>query len=94
MKKERWYKKISNWLIIIASIILIPILIMNLTIMYQAKTNEDVVPSVFGYKPFIVLSGSMESEIHKGDLVVVKTIDPTKLQEEDIIFPLSSYSAF
>lgn len=85
MKKERWYKKISNWLIIIASIILIPILIMNLTIMYQAKTNEDVVPSVFGYKPFIVLSGSMETEIHVGDLIFTKEVNPENLKLEDVI---------
>ena len=85
MKKERWYKKISNWLIIIASIILIPILIMNLTIMYQAKTNEDVVPSVFGYKPFIVLSGSMETEIHVGDLILTKEVNPENLKLEDVI---------
>lgn len=85
MKKERWYKKISNWLIIVASIILIPILIMNLTIMYQAKTNEDVVPSVFGYKPFIVLSGSMETEIHVGDLILTKEVNPENLKLEDVI---------
>lgn len=85
MEKGKWYKKISNWLIIVACIILIPILIFNLAIMYQANTNKDEVPSVFGYKPFIVLSGSMETEIHQGDLIITKNIDPEKLVVDDVI---------
>lgn len=85
MEKGKWYKKISNWLIIIACVLLIPILIFNLAIMYQANTNKDEVPSVFGYKPFIVLSGSMETEIHKGDLIITKNIDPEELKVDDVI---------
>lgn len=83
--KEKKTSKIGTILSIIVCSILAILLLFNLSIIIQAKVNKDKVPSVFGYKPFIVLSGSMESEIHKGDLVVVKTIDPTKLQEEDII---------
>lgn len=84
-KTKKWYRSISNWLIIIACVVLIPILAMNLYIMFQAKTNEDVVPSVFGYKPFIVLSGSMEVEIHRGDMIITKVIDPASLVVDDII---------
>ncbi len=82
---KKWYKKISNWLIIVACIILVPILLVNIWIMIQAKTNEDEIPSVFGYKPFIVLSGSMETEIHKGDLIITKIVDPEKLKVNDVI---------
>lgn len=85
MKKGKWYKRVSNWLIIVACIVLVPILILNLAIMYQANTNKDEVPSVFGYKPFIVLSGSMESKIHKGDLIITKIIDPATLETDDVI---------
>ncbi len=86
MKEDKkWYKSINNWLIILACIILIPILLINLYIMFQSATNNDKIPSVFGYKPFIVLSGSMESEIFKGDLVVTKIIDPETLKIEDVI---------
>ena len=53
--------------------------------MFQAKTNEDAVPSIFGYKPFMVLSGSMETEIRKGDLIITKIVDPTTLKKEDVI---------
>lgn len=86
MKNEkRWYQSVSNWLVIIACVVLIPILLMNLVIMFKANTNKDEVPSVFGYKPFIVLSGSMETEIHKGDLIITKITDPKALKVNDII---------
>ncbi len=58
---------------------------MNVFIMFQSTTNKDKVPSVFGYKPFIVLSGSMEGKIHKGDLIITKMIDPNVLKTGDII---------
>lgn len=83
--KKKWYKSVSNWIVIVACIILIPILLINLSIMFQAQTNKDAVPSVFGYKPFIVLSGSMESEIFRGDLVITKIIEPEDLKKDDVI---------
>lgn len=77
--------KRSKILTILAVIILVPIILINLSIIIQANTDKDKVPSVFGYKPFIVLSGSMESSILKGDLVIVKITDPTTLEVDDII---------
>lgn len=88
MKKgetKKWYKSFSNWLILIAVIVLVPIIIMNVSIMIQAKKNKDVVPSVFGIKPFMVLSGSMESKIKKGDLILTKVVDPSTLEVDDVI---------
>ncbi len=86
MKKDKkWYQKISNWLIIAISVILVPILVINIWIMIQANNNKDEIPSVFGYKPFIVLSGSMETKIFKGDLILTKIVDPKTLKVNDII---------
>lgn len=82
---KKWYQSVTNWIVIVACVVLIPILIMNLAIMFQAKTNEDAVPSIFGYKPFMVLSGSMETEIRKGDLIITKIVDPTTLKKDDVI---------
>lgn len=82
---KKWYQKVSNWVLITICVILIPILVMNISIMYQANTNKDEVPSVFGYKPFIVLSGSMETEIKKGDLIIVEETNPESLKVNDII---------
>lgn len=83
--EKKWYKKPSNIAMIISFVILIPMLLINLYIIYQAKTNKDEVPSILGYKPFIVLSGSMETKIHRGDLIFVKSIDPSELKLEDVI---------
>lgn len=86
MKKgKKWYQSFSNWLVILACIILSIALLMNLFIIVQSKTDKDKVPNVFGYKPFIVLSGSMEGKIHKGDLIITKMVDPTTLKVNDII---------
>ncbi len=82
---KKWYKSVSNWLIIVATIVLVPILLINIWIMIQANTNKDKIPSVFGYKPFIVLSGSMETEIYKGDLIITKIVEPETLKINDII---------
>lgn len=84
-EKKKWYQSISNWVVLIACLILVPLLIMNLSIMFQAKSNEDQVPSIFGIKPFMVLSGSMETEIHRGDLILTKIIDPETLRIDDVI---------
>jgi signal peptidase len=75
-------KNVLKWLLItIAGLLLI--VIGSIVIQTISKPNE--VPSIFGYKPFVVLSGSMETEIYTGDLVVVKKVDPNLLNERDII---------
>ena len=51
----------------------------------QTKVNPDKIPSIFGYKPFVVLSGSMETEIFKGDLVVTREVDIVAIQKNDIV---------
>lgn len=57
---------------VILAVVLVPILIMNTTIIVKSFLYPSQVPDFFGIKPFIVLSGSMEPEISIDDLVVVK----------------------
>ena len=83
--EKKWYQKVSNWAFGIVVVVLLSILAMNIHITLQAKKNDNVVPNVFGYKPFFVLSGSMEKEIHKGDLILTKIIDPSTLRINDVI---------
>lgn len=61
------------------------VLLFNIYIMIQAKSSPNKVPSIFGYKPFIVLSGSMEPKIKKGDLIFVKKTDVDKIKVSDIV---------
>lgn len=83
--EKKWYQSPSNLVITIACIILVPMLLINLWIMIQSKTNPDKVPNVFGYKPFMVLTSSMEAKILKGDLIITKEVDPSTLEINDII---------
>lgn len=85
MEGKKWYQKVSNWIFAVIVAILVGILAINIHITIQAKNNENVVPNVFGYKPFIVLSGSMETKIHVGDLIITKMIDPSTLEIDDVI---------
>ncbi|MGI6685018.1 MAG: signal peptidase I [Bacillota bacterium] len=61
------------------------IFIINVTMIVKSYIYPDKVPDFMGYKPFIVLSGSMEPEILAGDLIVTKEIIPENLQVGDVI---------
>lgn len=75
-------KKVVSILILI---ILLPILFVNGVILVNSFIYPDEIPSFFGWKPFIVLSGSMETEIYAGDVAVVKETDIASLKKGDII---------
>lgn len=56
-----------------------------ISVFIQTKVNPNKIPSIFGYKPFVVLSGSMEAEIFRGDLAVTREVDAKSLQKNDIV---------
>lgn len=60
---------------IVVLIVLLPVLFVNGVILINSFVHPDEIPSFFGWKPFIVLSGSMETEIYSGDIAVVKEAD-------------------
>ena len=66
-------------------IILIPILVVNCTLIIRSYTDSDKVPSIGGYCPMIVLTDSMYDVIESGDLIICKTIDAKDVKEQDII---------
>ena len=66
-------------------VILIPILVINITLIVKSYTNKDEVPKIGGYCPLIVLTGSMEPKIKSGDLIVVKQIDASEVNNKDVI---------
>lgn len=78
-------QKFKRIISIIILIILIPILFVSAVILVNSYVKPDEVPSFFGWKPFIVLSGSMETKILAGDVVVVKEVDTQTLKKGDII---------
>lgn len=85
VEREGKMQKIKKAISIIVILILLPILLMSIVILVDSYTHPNEVPSFFGWKPFIVLSGSMETQISAGDIVVVKEIDTKELKKGDII---------
>lgn len=80
-------KKKSNINIIgvIIIIIFLPLLIVNTTLIIKSYIHPELAPDFLGYKPFIVLSGSMEPTIKTGDIVIIKKCNPDELKKDDII---------
>lgn len=83
--KTQSSNKVMTIVGIILCIILIPILIVNLTLIVKSYVNEDEVPAIGGFCPLIVLTDSMYPEIESGDLIICRTADPASIQVGDVI---------
>ena len=70
---------------IILCVILIPILVLNITLIVKSYTEPDKVPSIFGTLPMLVSDDSMEPDIMKGDLVIAKTTTADTIKDGDVI---------
>jgi len=66
-------------------VLLVPILIVNITLIIRSLTNPDKVPSVGHYFPLIVLTDSMFPEIESGDLIICHTEKPENIRVGDVI---------
>lgn len=66
-------------------VILIPILILNISLIVKSYLHKDEVPSVGGVFPLIVLTDSMYPEIQSGDLIFCRTEKPENIREGDVI---------
>lgn len=69
----------------ILCIILIPILLINLTLIAKSYLNKDEVPNVAGTLPLIVLTDSMYPVIESGDLIICHTEEPENVRTGDVI---------
>ena len=78
---------------IVLCVLFIPIILINLTLIVGSYIHPDELPGVFGVKPVVVLSGSMEPAIKTGDFILIRDTDPTSLQEGDVVCYLSSGTA-
>lgn len=84
-EKNGLLQKIVGAVGIALCVVFVPLLLINVTLIVKSYTSPDKVPDFLGYKPFIVLSGSMEPSIMTGDMVFVKEIDPDSLKVGDVI---------
>ena len=84
-KKSSGGGKFGTAVGIILCIILIPILIVNVTMIVKSLIEPGKVPTFGGYSPLIVLTDSMYPSIESGDLIVVKAVDAADVKEGDVI---------
>lgn len=85
-------KKAALVAMIVCTIILLPVLVINLTLIIKGSINRDLPPDIFGIAPLAVTTGSMagdkEGSFEKGALLFVKLLDETEvkaLKEGDVI---------
>lgn len=60
-------------------------LLVGLVVGMALLMGAVLVPSVIGFKPMVVMSGSMEPALSTGDIAVVRPVDVTKLKLGDVI---------
>ena len=70
---------------IVLCVILIPLLIINCTLIIKSYINKDEVPDFGGVMPLIVLTDSMYPDIKSGDIIVSKTVDANEVNVGDVI---------
>lgn len=89
MKTEKKKKSVLDIIFTIIGavlcVVMIPVLLVNVTLIVKSYTSPNQVPDFFGYKPFIVMSGSMEPTIMTGDLIVSKSADADAVKPGDIV---------
>ena len=68
------------WLMVVLAVCMMVFTIVSVNTFDRSDRN------IFGFKAFIVLSDSMsKTDFDAGDLVLVKEVDPSTLQDGDII---------
>lgn len=70
---------------IVLCVILIPMLIINVTMIVESYIHKDKVPGFLGMTPLIVLTDSMADTIYSGDMIVCFDIEADDVEKGDII---------
>ena len=70
---------------IVLCVILVPMLIVNCTLIIKSFVNKDEVPNIRGLMPLIVLTDSMYPDIKSGDIIFCTTLDPEDVKVDDVI---------
>lgn len=85
------FNKIHKIFKVIITIILSVVILVNLWLVFSRFILKDDLPSVFGYKTAVVLSGSMEPTFSAGDMLIYK--EQNEYEINDIII-FESYGSY
>lgn len=77
--------KVMTIIGIVLCIVLIPILVVNITLIVRSYTNPDKVPNFGSVVPLIVLTDSMYPNIQSGDLIICETLEASEVNKGDVI---------
>lgn len=84
-QKEEKLHKVLTIVGIVLCVILIPILIINCTLIVKSYINPDETPDFAGIVPMVVLTDSMYPDIKSGDLIISRQVDPSEVEVGDVI---------
>jgi len=65
---------------IVLCAVLLPVVIINMTLVIKSYINPEQVPTFLGVAPLIVQSGSMHPTIEVDDLIFTKSVDPGSIR--------------
>lgn len=84
MKNAGIKKIIPILVIVVLAVILLPVLVVNLTLIIRGNLNKDVPPDIFGIAPLAVVSPSMKGEgadsFDEGALIFIKVLNEEEIQ--------------
>ncbi|MCY6483355.1 signal peptidase I [Clostridium aestuarii] len=78
-------KRVLSWIGNIVLVVLIALVVLNFYSVIQVRKNPGKIPSILGYTPLTVLTGSMRPSIQPGDMILTKEIDTTEIKEGDVV---------
>lgn len=82
LEKQKKIRKILKYIFYPIVILLV---ICALDIIYQKTVKKENNVTLFGFRPYTVLSGSMEPNIQIGDMVVSKQVSEEQVKVGDVI---------
>lgn len=77
--------KIGTIIGAVICVILIPVLVINITLIVKSYISQDEVSDIGGFFPLIVLTDSMYPTVQSGDLVICRKAEPESIQVGDVI---------
>lgn len=79
--KKQLFKLIGNILVVLC----ISIIVIAFLSMLWSMKDPDRILTIMGYKPGVVISGSMEPAIQAGDMIISKGVNPEDVKIGDVI---------
>ena len=84
MEKE-WVSKMGTFVGTFLCILILPVVVINCTLLFKSHINRERVPNIAGTFPMVVLTDSMYPEFQAGDLIFCHTKSASDVRPGDVI---------